>query len=105
MSNFSKVTQDKNDKIQVFAIKLKGVLNQIRSRFPAKIGKKEVQGHLREWLIHGMKRTLRDSLCSQYDEPNLSYTDLFLVACEAESEECDSRVTNSASTVKVKQPK
>ena len=38
MSNFNKEIQDNNDKIWGFAIKLEGVLNQIKCRFPAKLG-------------------------------------------------------------------
>ena len=66
MSNFYKITQDKSNKILVFVKKLERVLNQIRSRFPAKLGEKKVEGLIRDHLFHGMKKTLRDfplSIC------------------------------------------
>ena len=61
--NLLKVTHDKNDKIQVLEIKSEGVLNQIKNRFLAKLGGKEVVEHLRDCLFHGMKKTIRDSHC------------------------------------------
>ena len=102
MSNVYKVNQDKSDQMQLFLINLEGVLNQIRSRFPDELGEKEVEGHLRDHLLCEMKESLRDFLHYQYDDPSLSYTDLLLEAQKAESEACDSRVTNSASTVSLK---
>ena len=105
MSNVYKVNQDKNDKIQLFLIKLEGVLNQIRSRFPDKLGEKEVEGHLRDHLLCEMKESLRDFLHYQYDDPNFSYNNLFLSVQKAACEVCDSRVTISASTVRVKAPR
>ena len=101
ISNICKVTQDINDKRQVFMIKLEAVLNQIRSRFP----EKEIEEHLQDHLFHGMMKTLRDSLHYQYDDPNLIYTGLLLAAQKAESEAYGSRVTNSVSTIKWRQPK
>ena len=85
-------------------INLNGVLNQIRSRFPAKLDEKEVEEHLRDCLHQTLKET-QDLLYYQYDDPSLSYTNMLLEARKAESEGCDSRVTNSASTVNLRADK
>ena len=60
ITNIDKVIQDTNDKRQLFLIKLEGVLDHIRTKFIAKLGKRKVQGDLRDYLFHGMKKTLRD---------------------------------------------
>ena len=99
MSNLYKVTLDKNEKIQIFVIKLEEALNQTRSRFPAKL---KVEGHLRNHLFYGINNTLRDSLYYKYTDPNLSYRDLLLTAQKTVFEACGSRVTNSTYAVKVK---
>ena len=61
MQNFYKISQG-NEKVPSFVTWLEGTLNQIQIKCPGRIADHEVPSHLKDWLFHGVKKHIRDSM-------------------------------------------
>ena len=85
MQNFYKVTQDNNEKVPFFAMRLEGTLNQIRLQCPGRMTDLEVQQHLKDHLFQGVQKHIQDSMQYLYSTPRSSYSQLMVAACKAES--------------------
>ena len=81
MQNFYKILQGK-EKVPSFMTKLEGTLNQIRIQSPGKIVNREVPGHLKDRLFHGVKKHVRDSMRYLYSKPQTTYSELVVTAKE-----------------------
>ena len=104
MQNFYKITQGSSEKVPLFATRLEGTLNQIRLRFPRRITNCEVPWHLKEWLFHGVRKHVRDSIKYLYGNPGTTYSELVVAAQRAESEMEETKVrvkVRSAATTEV----
>ena len=86
MQNFYKITQGSSKKVPSFAIRLDGTLNQIRLRCPGWITDHEVPWHLKEWLFHGVRKHVRDSIRYLYGNPRITYSKLVVAVQRADSE-------------------
>ena len=91
MQNFYKISQG-NEKVPSFATRLEGTLNQIRIKCPGRIADHEVPSHLKDWLFHGVKKHVRDSVQYLYSNPQTTYPELVVAARRAESETEESKV-------------
>ena len=101
MQNFYKISQG-NEKVPSFVTKLEGTLNQIRIQCPSRIANCKVPGHLKDWLFHGVKKHVRDSLRYLYSNPQTTYSKLVVTARRAESETEETKVkARSAATTEV----
>ena len=54
VQNFYKITQNNNEKVQSFATRLEGTLNQIQLQCPRRIMDQEMQQHLKDHLFYGV---------------------------------------------------
>ena len=102
MQNFYKITQGSSEKVPSFSTRLDGTLNQIRLRCPGWIDNHEVPWHLKEWLFHGVRKHVRDSIRYLYGNPQTTYSKLVVTAQRAESEMEETKVkVRSAAATKV----
>ena len=104
MQNFYKITQENNEKVPSFAMRLEGTLNQIGIRCPGQITDCEVPWHLKKQLFHGVQKYVRDLITYLYDNSETTYSKLVVAAHQAESEmeETKERVkARSATTTEV----
>ena len=69
--NFYQMVQEKAEKIQTFAARLEGSINQLRLRYSQKIAEGDVGKQLKDYI---------------YDNPTVTYTQLMLAAQKAETE-------------------
>ena len=101
MQNFYKISQG-NEKVPSFVTKLEGTLNQIWIKCPSRIADREVPGHLKDQLFHGVKKHVRDSVRYLYNNPQTTYSKLVVTARRAESETEETKVkTRSAAATEV----
>ena len=101
MQNFYKISQG-NEKVPSFATKLEGTLNQIRIQCPGRIANREVPGHLKDRLFHGVKKHIRHSMRYLYSNPQTTYSELVVTARRAESKMEETKVkARSAATTEV----
>ena len=91
MQNFYKISQG-NEKVPSFATWLEGTLNQIRIKCPGRIADHEVPSHLKDWLFHGVKKHIRDSVQYLYSNPQTTYSELVVTARRAESKTEETKV-------------
>ena len=91
MQNFYKISQG-NEKVPSFVTQLEGTLNQIQIKCPGRIADHEVPSHLKDWLFHGVKKHIRDSVRYLYSNPRTTYSKLVVVARRAESEMEETKV-------------
>ena len=102
MQNFYKITQGSSEKVPSFTTRLEGTLNQIRLRCPRQIANHEVPWHLKEWLFHGVRKHVRDSIRYLYGNPQTTYSKLVVAAWRVESEMEETKVkVRSAAATKV----
>ena len=80
MQNIYKITQGNNEKVPSFTMRLEGTLNQIRLRCPGWITNHEVPWHLKEWLFHGVRKYVRDSIRYLYSNFKTTYSKLVITA-------------------------
>ena len=91
MQNFYKISQG-NEKVTSFATWLEGTLNQIQIKCPGRIADHEVSNHLKDWLFHGVKKHIRDSVRYLYHNPQTTYPKLAVTARRTESETEETKV-------------
>ena len=85
-----------------FVTKLEGTLNQIWIQCPGRIANREVPGHLKDRLFHGVKKHVRDSMRYLYSNPQTTYFELVVTARRAENETEETKVkARSAATTEV----
>ena len=83
MQNFYKVTQSNHQKVPSFAMRLEGILNQIRLQCLRRIMDWEVQQHLKDCLFHGVCKHISDSIFYLYSNPRTMYFQLMFTVCKA----------------------
>ena len=102
MQNFYNVTQGNHKKVPSFATRLEGTLNQIWLKCPRRIVDHEVACHLKDQLLHGVCKHIRDSIRYLHSNPETTYSQLMVAARKAESEMKDAhekvRARSSAAT-------
>ena len=62
MQQFYGVHMERNEKVQSYATRMEGSLNQIWVKFPGMISDAEAKVKLRDRLFYGVLKTLRDSI-------------------------------------------
>ena len=99
MQNFYKILQA-NEKVPSFATRLGGTLNQIQIKCPGRIADHEVPSHLKDWLFHGVKKHVRDSVGYLYSNPQTTYPKLVVTArrVESKTEETKVKAQSAAAT-------
>ena len=69
LQNFYKVSQETNEKVPSFAVRLEGTLNEIQLQCPGRMTDLEAQQHLRDHLFHAVENYICDSLQYSLQHP------------------------------------
>ena len=93
MQVFYHIAQGKSEKVQTFVLHLEMALKAIRQQYPYAMTKEEVHRHLKDYLFHGLKPNLHNTLCYLYDKPDSQYSQLVMASRKAEMETLGSGVS------------
>ena len=91
MQNFYEVTQGNQEKVPSITTRLGGTLNQIQLKWPGRIADHEVPCHLKDHLLHGVHKHIRDSIRYLHGNPKTTYSQLLVIARKAESKTEDAK--------------
>ena len=103
---FYQLKQEKNEKVQVFSVRLREALNKLILRFPDRVPVGDEDRILCDCFFYGMKVELKSSVRHMFDPPDVSFSTLLTVARRNELEELDQksvRVQSKAAKVLVEE--
>ena len=73
MRDFYRADQGEEESIPSFATRMEGLLSQIRDKYMEKFTHLEEQRLLKDWLFHGCKKIIRDSVKYCFADPHMDY--------------------------------
>ena len=91
--------QERNEKVQVFSIRLRDVLANLSSQFPERVPQEDHERMLRDRLFYGIKAEMRNSIRHLYDSEKITFGELLLKARRNEDEEMLAKVTSKSSVM------
>ena len=103
---FYQLKQEKNEKVQVFSVRLREALNKLTLRFPDRVPAGDEDRILCDCFFYGMKAELKSSVRHLFDSPDVSFSMLLMAARRNELEEVEQkpvRVQNKAAKVGVEE--
>ena len=103
---FYQLKQEKNEKVQVFLVRLREALNKLTLRFPDRVPAGDEDRILCDHFFYGMKAELKSSVRHLFDSPDVSFSMLLTAARRNELEEVEQkpvRVQNKAAKVGVEE--
>ena len=103
---FYQLKQEKNEKVQVFSVRLREALNKLTLRFPDRVPAGDEDRILCDHIFYGMKADLKSSVRHLFDSPDVSFSMLLTAARRNELEEVEQkpvRVQNKATKGGVKE--
>ena len=103
---FYQLKQEKNEKVQVFLVRLREALNKLTLRFPERVLTGDEDRILCDCFFYGMKAELKSSIRHLFDSPDVSFSMLLTAARRNELEEVDQkpvRVQSKAAKVGVEE--
>ena len=103
---FYQLKQEKNEKVQVFLVRLREALNKLTLRFPDRVPTGDEDRILCDHFFYGMKAELKSSVRHLFDSPDVSFSMLLTAARRNELEEVEQkpvRVQNKATKVGVEE--
>ena len=80
MRDFYRADQNEEESIPSFAIRMEGLLSQIRDKFPEKFTTSEEQKFLKDRLFYGCRKSIRDIVKYCFSDPQVDYMQ-FLEEC------------------------
>ena len=86
MRDFYRADQREEESIPSFAIRMEGLLSQIRDKFPEKFTTSEEQKLLKDRLFYGCRKNIRDSVKYCFSDPQVDYMQ-FLEECRKVEDE------------------
>ena len=96
---FYQLKQEKNQKVQIFLVRLREALNKLTLRFPNRVPAGDEERILCDCFFYGMKAELKSSVRHLFDSPDVSFSMLLTAARRNELEEVEQkhvRVQNKA---------
>ena len=103
---FYQLKQERNEKVQVFSVRLREALNKLTLRFPDRVPTGDEDRILCDCFFYGMKAELKSSVRHLFDSPDVSFSILLTTARRNELEEVEKkpvRVQNKAAKVGVEE--
>ena len=103
---FYQLKQERNEKVQVFSVRLREALNKLTLRFPDRVPAGDEDRILCDRFFYGMKAELKSSVRHLFDSPEVSFSMLLMAARRNELEEVEQkpvRVQNKAAKVGVEE--
>ena len=93
MQELYRIVQGKNEKVQTFVLHLKRALKAIKQQHPYAMTEEKGIKHLKDWLFHGLKPNIHNTLHYMHDKPDSPYSQLVMAARKAEIETARSSVS------------
>ena len=103
---FYQLKQERNEKVQVFSVRLREALNKLTLRFPDRVPAGDEDRILCDCFFYGMKAELKSSVRHLFDSPDVSFSMLLTAARRNELEEVEQkpvRIQNKAAKVGVEE--
>ena len=88
---FYQLKQEKNEKVQVFSVRLREALNKLTLRFPDRVPAGDEDRILCDQFFYGMKAELKGSVRHLFDSPDVSFSMLLTAARRNELEEIEQK--------------
>ena len=86
MRDFCRADQGEDETIPSYATRIEGLLSHIRDKFPDQLPLQEEQRLLKNCLVHGSRKSIRDSLKYCFVDASIDYMQ-FLEECRRSEEE------------------
>ena len=90
--DFYQLKQERNEKVQVFSIRLRDMLTWLSIRFPDRVPKGDHNKILKDHFFYGIKSGIHNSICHLYDDKAVNFSQLLVKACRNEEEETTSKI-------------
>ena len=97
--DFYQLRQERNEKVQIFSIRLQDMLTKLSIRFPDHVPKEDHDKILKDRFFYGIKSELQNSIRHLYDSESITFSQLLVKARRNEEEETASRVVSKNMTV------
>ena len=97
--DFYQLKQEKNEKVQLFSIRLRDMLTKLSLRFLDRVPKEDHDRILKDRFFYGIKSELRNSIRHLYDDDSVTFSQLLVKACRNEEKESASRIINKKMTM------
>ena len=97
--DFYQLRQERNEKVQIFSIRLRDMLTKLSVRFPDRVPKEDHDKILKDRFFYGIKSELRNSIRHLYDNESVTFSQLLVKAPRNEEEETTSRVVSKNTMV------
>ena len=88
---FYQLKQEKNEKVQIFSVRLREALNKLTLRFPDRVPAGDEDRILCDRFFYGMKAELKTSVRHLFDSPDVSFSTLLTAARRNELEEVEQK--------------
>ena len=89
---FYQLKQKKNEKVQVYSVRLRKALNKLTLRFPDRVPAGDEDRILCDHFFYGMKAELKSSVRHLFDSPDVSFSIVLTIARRNELEEVDQKL-------------
>ena len=99
LKEFYQLKQERNEKVQVFSIRLRDALANLSSQFPERAPQEDHEMMLRDHFFYGIKAEMRNSIRHLYDSEKVTFGELLLKAWRNEDEEMLAKVTSKSSVI------
>ena len=96
---FYQLRQERNEKVQVFSIRLRDASANLTSRFPERVPREDHEQMFRDRFFYGIKAEMRNSIRHLYDNEKVTFGDLLLKARRNEDEEMLAKIMSKASLI------
>ena len=97
--DFYQLKQEKNEKVQIFSIRLRDMLTKLLIRFPDRVPKEDHDKILKDRFFYGIRSELQNSIRHLYDNESITFSQLLVKARRNEVEESASQVVNKKVTI------
>ena len=84
--DFYQLRKERNEKVQIFSIRLRDMLTKLSIRFPDRVPKKDHDKILKDQFFYGIKSELRNSIRHLYDNESTTFSQLLVKARRNEEE-------------------
>ena len=94
--DFYQLKQERNEKVQVFSIRLRDMLTRLSIKFPDRVPKEDHDKILKDHFFYGIRSDLQNSIHHLYDDDTVTFSQLLVKACRNEEEEMTSKLVNKS---------
>ena len=97
--DFYQLKQERNEKVQIFSIRLRDMLTKLLIRFLDRVPKEDHDKILKDQFFYGIKSELRNGIRHLYNNESITFSQLLVKAHRNEEEETTSKVVSKNVTV------